>query len=210
MSIPTPNPPPGPGPRRSDRRDQILREAAECFAARGFSGTTTRELAARVGITEAALYRHFASKEALYAAIIDAKIAAPDLIAPLEEAARAGDDVAVFSGLARANLEGGYRDPAFFRILLFTALEGHSLAEPFFEARVRRLREFLTRYIERRIAEGAFRPMDAVLAGRAFLGMILDHLLVKFVFRQDEVYPQSLDEVVDALVSTFLHGVLRP
>jgi AcrR family transcriptional regulator len=30
-----------------------------CFAARGFSGTTTREIAAGVGITEAALYRYF-------------------------------------------------------------------------------------------------------------------------------------------------------
>jgi AcrR family transcriptional regulator len=45
-------------------------------AAYGFSGTTTREIAARVGITEAALYRHFEGKEALYAAIIDRKMAA--------------------------------------------------------------------------------------------------------------------------------------
>ena len=47
-----------------------------CFATSGFRGTTTRELAARVGITEAALYRYFPSKEALYGAIIDRKMGA--------------------------------------------------------------------------------------------------------------------------------------
>lgn len=195
--------------RPPDRRDQILREAAECFAQSGFSGTTTREVAARVGITEAALYRHFPSKEALYSAIIDSRIAEPDPIAALEAAADRRDDRAVFSGLARASLRRGYEDPAFFRILLFTGLEGHSLAEPFYEARVRRLRSFLTDYVARRIEEGAFQPMDPILASRAFFGMLLGHMLVKTVYRQDERDERSMDEVIDSLVPIFLHGVLR-
>ena len=81
-----------PVPRSGSRRDQILDAAMECFASSGFRGTTTREIAGRVGLTEAALYRHFASKEALYAAIVARKIEAPDLIAHLESAAAAGDD----------------------------------------------------------------------------------------------------------------------
>jgi AcrR family transcriptional regulator len=51
------------------RREQILLEAMECFAENGFRGTTTRSLAERVGITEAALYRYFPSKESLYQGI---------------------------------------------------------------------------------------------------------------------------------------------
>src|SRR5262245_4434760 len=187
--------------RPGSRRDQILETALQCFAAAGFRGTTTREIASRVGLTEAALYRHFASKEALYAAIIARKIDGPDLTAALEPAARAGDDRAVFAGLARALIERVEADPAFIRILLFTALEGHTLSEPFFAARVLRLREFLTGYITRRSAEGAFRTIDPVIAARAFLGMVSDYVNVRVVFQQQASYPQPIEDVVETFVS---------
>ena len=154
-----------------------------CFAESGFKGTTTRELAARIGITEAALYHYFPSKEALYGAIIDSKIGDPPLAQAIPEK---GDDRAILGGLARAILERGAADPQFLRILTFTALEGHALAEPFFAARVRSLRQGLARYVERRIAEGAFRRVDPLLAARAFLGMVFDHLNARVVFQQDD------------------------
>src|SRR5262245_1291772 len=208
MPMTAPHPVPAqPSRSRGSRRDEILDAALACFAAAGFRGTTTREIAARVGITEAALYRHFESKEALYAAIIARKIEAPDLTHQLEAAAAAGDDAAVLGGLARTLIQRVEADPAFLRILLFTALEGHSLAEPFFAARVRRLREFLSGYIERRIAEGALRAVDPVLAARAFLGMVSDYLNAKVVFRQEGVYPQSIEEVVETFISIFLTGL---
>jgi AcrR family transcriptional regulator len=201
-------PSPAASPLRSaSRRDQILDAAMECFASTGFRGTTTREIASRVGLTEAALYRHFASKEALYAAIIARKIDAPDLTAHLEAAAAAGDDRAVLGGLARTLIGRVEADPAFIRILLFTALEGHSLAEPFFAARVRRIREFLSGYVARRIEAGAFRAVDPVIAARAFLGMVSDYINVRVVFQQQAAYPQPIEEVVETFVSLFLTGI---
>jgi AcrR family transcriptional regulator len=179
----------------------------ECFAARGYSGTTTREIAARVGITEAALYRHFEGKEAIYAAIIDRKMSVPEIVERLADVAAAGDDRGLFSGLARLMLEALQGDPAFVRILLYTALEGHSLAEPFFRQRSSRLREFLTNYIARRIREGAFRDVDPALASRAFIGMVWDYVLVRDVFRQEAHYPQSTETAADTFVSLFLDGI---
>jgi AcrR family transcriptional regulator len=189
------------------RRDEIARAAMECFAARGFSGTTTREIAARVGITEAALYRHFEGKEALYAAIIDRKMAAPALAERLVEAAARGDDRKVFGGLAKLISEALQADPAFFRILLYTALEGHSLAEPFFRQRMAALREFLSGYIARRTREGAFRELDPVLAARAFIGMVWDYVLVRELFQQKESYPISGEAAADTFVAIFLDGM---
>jgi AcrR family transcriptional regulator len=206
MSAAQPSPA-APPLRPATRRDQILDAAMECFASAGFRGTTTREIASRVGLTEAALYRHFASKEALYAAIIARKIDAPDLTAHLEAAAAAGDDRAVLGGLARTLIGRVEADPAFIRILLFTALEGHSLAEPFFAARVRRIREFLSGYVARRIEAGAFRAVDPVIAARAFLGMVSDYINVRVVFQQQAAYPQPIEEVVETFVSLFLTGI---
>jgi AcrR family transcriptional regulator len=49
------------------RREQILATAAELFAARGFHGVSVSELGAACGITGPALYKHFASKDAVLA-----------------------------------------------------------------------------------------------------------------------------------------------
>jgi len=192
------------------RRDQILDAAMACFASAGFRGTTTREIAGRVGITEAALYRHFESKEALYAAIIARKIDGSAPLAAHEAAAAAGNDREVFGGLARRMIERVEADPAFIRILHFTALEGHSLAEPFFASRILRIREFLSGYIARRIREGAFRPVDPVIAARAFLGMVSDYINVRVVFRQEDVYQQPVEQVIETFVSLFLTGISSP
>jgi AcrR family transcriptional regulator len=186
-----------------------VREAALCFGTRGFRGTTTRDIAARVGITEAALYRYFPSKEAIYAAILDERIAAPDPLEALEPFARAGEDREVFTRLALALIHSVETDPSFLRLLLYSALEGHEMARPFQERRVRRLRDFLTRYIERRTAEGAFRAVDPSLGARAFIGMVVDHLIVRQVFGQREEYPQPPEQVAATFVAIFLDGVCK-
>jgi len=190
-----------------DRRQQILREAMGCFADLGFRGTTTRLLAERVGISEAALYRYFSSKEALYAAIIDQKMASPELLDTLRPAAERRDDEAVFHGLARGLFRRVDDDPSFLRILMFTALEGHALAQPFFASRVRGLRDFVAEYVAQRIEDGAFQNVDPEAASRAFLGMVFDHLNMRHIFREEAAYHQSLDDVADTFVSIFLGGM---
>jgi len=53
------------------RRETILAAAKACFAQHGFAGTTTKSVAAAAGISEGLLFKHFATKSALYAAILD-------------------------------------------------------------------------------------------------------------------------------------------
>ncbi|HWO43072.1 MAG TPA: helix-turn-helix domain-containing protein [Candidatus Eisenbacteria bacterium] len=55
-----------------ERRDAIVGAVREVFARNGFDGTTTRALARAAGVSEALLYKHFPSKESLYAAMLDA------------------------------------------------------------------------------------------------------------------------------------------
>lgn len=47
------------------RRGEILDAALAVFAEKGYEGGTMRDIASRVGVTEPALYRHYAGKEAL-------------------------------------------------------------------------------------------------------------------------------------------------
>ena len=51
------------------RREEILTHAAALFQERGFGAATMRHLAERVGMEASSLYNHFASKQAILAAI---------------------------------------------------------------------------------------------------------------------------------------------
>ena len=52
------------------RRVAIVEAAAPLFARHGFAGTTTRQIAAAAGVSEALMFQHFPSKAALYREIL--------------------------------------------------------------------------------------------------------------------------------------------
>ena len=55
---------------KADRSAALLRESARLFAERGFAGVSLEDLGAAVGISGPAVYRHFASKQALLGALL--------------------------------------------------------------------------------------------------------------------------------------------
>ncbi|SFK50996.1 regulatory protein, tetR family [Amycolatopsis sacchari] len=94
--------------RRS--RDAIVAAASELFAQRG-SEVQMDEIAERAGVGMGTLYRHFATKQALLAAIVGLRFAA------MTEQARAAEEVddprASFRELLLGYLEAAARDAAF-------------------------------------------------------------------------------------------------
>ncbi|MEK7313157.1 MAG: TetR/AcrR family transcriptional regulator, partial [Deltaproteobacteria bacterium] len=54
-----------------ERKERIVRAAENLFSKKGFKGTTTKEVAKAAGISEAVIFRYFADKSDLYAAIIN-------------------------------------------------------------------------------------------------------------------------------------------
>jgi AcrR family transcriptional regulator len=55
---------------KADRRQQLVRAATRLFAERGFRAVSMEDLAAEAGVSGPAVYRHFASKEALLADLL--------------------------------------------------------------------------------------------------------------------------------------------
>ena len=189
-----------------ERQASIISAAASLFAAKGFNGTTTREIARKAGISEALVFKHFPTKRALYAAILAEKVQISQLMDSVEAAAEKRDDAQVFRLIASFRIHRG-ADPTLLRLLLFSALEGHELSDMFFRNRHRVFYEYLAGYIDRRFEEGAFRAVEPLLAAQAFIGIIVYHRILHEIFKVP--LHCSPEEAVAAYVELFLDG-LRP
>jgi AcrR family transcriptional regulator len=193
---------------KHDRRQDILTAAMQLFAEKGFRGTTTRDLAARAGVNEAIIFRHFKTKDELYSAIIQHKASEWDArYAQFEKLAAGADDQKFFETLGRNFLEKHEHDTTFPRLLLFSALEGHQLSEMFVASMASR--NPFRAYIQRRIDEGSFRSLDPELVARAFFGLFFNFVLWQEVFGFKQVKPFDRDEVVRTYVSIFLSGISK-
>jgi AcrR family transcriptional regulator len=192
-----------------ERRRVIVEAAVALFSQKGFRGTTTKEIAETAGCSEATIFKHFATKDELYSAILEAKSRIEETLAKAAQAAASKDDIGVFQAVGLESLIRTEQDPSLMRLLLFSALEGHDLSQLFFESKVRGLHGFLSGYIKDRIADGAFQPVDPLLAARGFVGMIAHYLLIHEIFgvkRQAGLLPEH---VVDTFVRLFLQGIRR-
>jgi AcrR family transcriptional regulator len=193
------------------RREQILSVAAGLFAGQGFQGTTTKQIAEHAGVTEALIFRHFPSKESLYWAVIQGKIKGASPRDRMRERLNsAGTDSEILAGLAAEILERGSRDQTLSRLLLYSALENHRLSQRFFRNHIAGYYDVLAEYIRRRVREGAFRPVDPLLAARGFLGMVIYHSWVQELFGGKRFQKFSVEQVSKTLVDIWLQGMLQP
>lgn len=189
-----------------DRQASLIAAATSLFAARGFRGTRTKEISKAAGVSEALLFKYFPTKRALYAAILAEKANLSALVGAIDDVARKRDDQRLFSLIASYRIRPG-ADPTMLRLLLFSGLEGHELADMFFSKQHRVINDYLAGYIKTRIQEGAFRPVDPLLAARAFIGIVVHHRLLHEIYRQP--MHRSHEETVATYVELFLTGLVK-
>lgn len=197
------------------RREQILQTAVDLFSQRGFKGTTTKEIARAAGVSEAMVFRHFATKDELYGAILDNKSCADgvhrfpwEANEKLKRAIEQNDDFAVFYNIAVDALDKHQADVGFMRLLFYSALEEHELAERFFRDFIETIYEFIGGYISQRQKDGAFRELNPRIAVRSFLGMLIHHSLNNILWdKQRVILNISNEEAARNFAEILLGGI---
>lgn len=179
--------PPAPRHRLSsdDRRRQLLSHAIALFSKHGFSGTRTKDIAAACGVSEAILFRHFATKEDLYHAILDIHEAAAgndEWLAEMQAMAKRRDDLGFIRCLLAQILKSFREDTAFHRLMLYAGLEGHSLPSMFHERMGSSMIEFLRSYVVQRQREGAFRKGEPDTLVMLLASPAMQYATSKYIF----------------------------
>jgi len=179
--------PPVPRPRLTseNRRRQLLENAVALFSKHGFSGTRTKDIAAASGVSEAILFRHFATKEDLYHAMLDTHEAVAGKekwLAEMQAMAQRRDDLGFIRCLLTHILKSFRQDTAFHRLMLYAALEGHSLPTLFHERSGSHVLQFLRDYVVLRQREGAFPKGDADALVMLLASPAMQYATGKYIF----------------------------
>lgn len=198
-----------PAPKeKSNTVDKILESAIKLFAEKGFNGTTTKEIAEMAEVNESLIFRHFSTKRELYGAIIEKKIEEePGIELTIETHRDSKDDELVFTAIASRMINKCGKDPSFIRLLHFSALEGHELSDMFFETYVEYVNMLLCDYIETRIGDGAFKKVHPLYASQAFIGMVINHIIVQELFGEKKRNNTDQERIVETFVQIFLEGL---
>lgn len=188
--------------------DRILEAAIKLFSEKGFNGTTTKEIAERAEVNEALIFRHFSTKRDLYGAIIEKKInEGPGIELLLENHRDSKDDRLIFTAIATHMFEQCGTDPTFMRLLHFSALEGHDLSDMFFSTYVEYVNMLIADYIDTRIKDGTFKNLNPLYSSKAFIGMIINQIIVQELFGEKKRIKTNKKELVDTFVEIFLDGL---
>jgi len=164
-------------------------------------------------VSEAMVFRHFATKNELYSAILDHKACLHDEMDPTTVVADAiahKDDRAVFEGIALHALQQHESDPEFQRLLLYSALEEHELAQMFWEKFVKRVYHSLGAYVRQRQRDGAMVDIAPALVVRAFIGMVVHHSLNNNLWdKHRKLVRISNERAAREFANILLRGILK-
>jgi AcrR family transcriptional regulator len=175
-------------------RERILDVAEALFADRGLAGTGVREIARSAGLTPASLYNHFASKQALYEAVIERGVRPLlelfERLPAREHTAEAFDDTinAVMAHLAS--------HPHLARLIHHETISGGESLKGLVEHWIRPLLEQAQREMQGDISD-YWSEDEAPLMITGWFHLVIGHFamapMLEEIFGEDPLSPRNLE-----------------
>ena len=149
-------------PSADATRDAVLAAALDVFSERGFDGASTREIAARAGVTQPLLNYHFSSKGELWRAAVDRLFTElADRLAERAAGLRGVDEVTSARLLVREFIEFSARNPQVHRIITQECKTDTPRMDWLVEQHIRPLYEATAEILASLVEQGAVPPIPA-------------------------------------------------
>jgi AcrR family transcriptional regulator len=191
----------------STRVIQIIEIAQELFSQDGYDRVTIKQIAARCEISEPAVYRYFASKEALFDAVLESLISNwnyQDLSRQIEQER---DVEQILQSLATHILNNYCESEKSCRLLLFAALAEKPKAHSVYQAIRGRYVRYLAEQLDRLYRAGLIRQVNNKITARCFVGMVFECAMGFSLWKemQGDYFPA--EEVVANNVPIYAKGL---
>ena len=196
-------------PAQIRRRQRILKAAKRLFLDQGFGHSSMEAIAALAQVSKATLYGYFASKEALFAAVIEAR---------RQRYTKQLGSVKLFALPAPVGLELiattllelilSKESLALYRVVVAEAPRFPQMAAAFYHSGPGRLRRHLSDYLSELARRGELVPSDSELAAGQFLGLVQGPLHFQHLLGLGEdLSSERLRRVAASAVATFLRAL---
>lgn len=183
------------------RRHEIFNASVSLFLENGFRETSMQEIARAAGIGKSTLYDYFKTKDDILTSFVEDALC--DLIEDAEQVAR--QDLPAVEKLHRVlRVHLAYlMDSKEFTTKLSVEVQRLGLASvERIQARRHAYQDLLSRLIGDCVHEGAFRPVDTLLAARTIL-----YLLAPAVYTSRP--SGTPEQMMDEALNIFYHGVMH-
>jgi AcrR family transcriptional regulator len=193
--------------RKADRRRAILEVAERSFMEHGFGNTSMSTIAAKLGGSKTTLWSYFPSKDTLFAAVLDHKIAA--FQRALDEALiPTGGTAAALTRFGRLFLAKvlSPQSTALHRLIVSEAERFPQVGEAFAGRGPDRVRVRLAHYMGEEMAAGRLRAGDPNRAARQFLALCQSGCYLDRLWRARQEDASDTEADVAAAVDTFMRG----
>ena len=173
--------------QRSEETKSRLLDAAEAsFARSGYDGASVAAICQTAGVSKGAFYHHFASKQAVFLALLDRWLAGidPQLLARNDDATPVPERLQAMTALLGPILMmAGRQLPIYLEFWNRAARDPEvwgAMAKPY-----RRYREYFASLIEAGITEGSLQPMDPETGASVVVALAVG-LLIQGLFDPHE------------------------
>ncbi|MSP49332.1 MAG: TetR/AcrR family transcriptional regulator [Alphaproteobacteria bacterium] len=196
-------------PRKIAKPEDLLAAAFRVFSEKGFSAARLDDVAREAGVSKAALYLYFKSKQAIFEALVRSAVV-PNVERLEGHVAgwqgSAGDLLRMLvQAIARVVVESELS--AFPKLIIAEASNFPDLARLYRTAVVERVLGLLAQIIRRGIDAGEFRPTDPHLAARLVIAPLLFSAIWKTCFARHDPTPFDPAPLLSLHVDTLLRGL---
>ena len=193
-------------PLGNRRRNQILRVAEQEFEQFGFAGARMQRIADMAGVPKANVHYYFASKTALYDAVLSNVVTLWNAaLAPIDADA---DPARVLEDYVRMKVDLTRQYPAATRLFAREVLNGWPHLSARLERETRAWTRHLAAEIESWIRQGRMRPVDPYhlifVIWASTQRFAESETQVKSIYRKKALVRQDYDRLADSLVTMVL------
>lgn len=195
-----------PPPSEAQTRTRILDAAQRLFAAKGFDGTTTRDLAAAANVAEGTLFRHFANKKAILV-----EVATQGWIEILTDLLTEFSEMGSYKAVAqvmRKRMWNMRKNADMMKVCFMEAQFHPDLRDRIQSEAIGKMTNVAEAFFQEAMDKGIYRQMDAKLVSKVFLGMFAVAGFSDSTIMEPDASPQQLQEMAEGLADIFLNGVL--
>lgn len=194
-------------------REQILDASLRLFSEKGFARTSVRDIAQAAGITDAAIYYHFASKRDLFEALLDER-GFTAALESLERAEITAGPTEAIPAMALRALAFVYQNLDLMKVLMVEAMADDPVATEEYQILVERWKKANARILRFYVEQGLLRTEDVdELAAQlviTILGALADFMMSSATAPADGAVPPALNRHVETAMQHIVQGITAP